>query len=663
VRSPFSAKDLPLRQKILVVALVPTALLVAAVLAVFVRERGRMESMLEEGMGALARDGLSRAARDVRTLCDATHQELWAQVPRSLRVMRDQVDRLGGFAFSPSEKVTWRATNQLDRSEVELSLPRVLLGGAALPVNKDFARPSPLVDRVKELVGAEATLFQRMNERGDMLRVATTVPDPRGGGRAVGTYIPAIDPNGEPNPVVSTVLRGVTYRGRARVVDNWHLSGYEPLVDPGGRVVGMLFVGLRQEALEGIRKGVRASRFGESGEMYVIGGSGNQRGRFLIPPAGAEAGSDGWDVRDPLGEPYVKRLVEAALASGDRPAEVHFTRRAGEGEPRERIAAAVYFQPWDWVIVAELDREESVVSVRRMQASLAGAFLVVAVIGFVLLVGTIWFARRGANRLAAPLEAMAVAAERISHGDLRQEVSFQSRDEIGRLAEAFRGTIAYLHDVARGADAIAKGELATAIVPRGEHDELTHSFQSARSELRRLVEEMDRLSHAAVEGRLSERAKPEQFQGAYREALLGVNATLATLVHHLDVMPAPAMIIGPDFTIRYMNQTGATLLGRSQAELVGTRCYDGFRMGDCRSAGCASARAMRQDREVNSETDAHPEGLDLHVLYTAVPLRDPTGQVIGAFEVMTDQIAVRRTPGAGEPGPAVPGPGGPRRVG
>lgn len=661
------AKDLPLRQKILVVALAPTALLVAAVLAVFATQRGRMESMVEEGMGALARDGVARAARDVRTLCEATHQELWNQVPRSLRVMRDQVDRLGGLGFSRTEQVTWRATNQLDRSVVEVSLPRVLLGAAPLPVNKDFARPSPLVDRVKELVGAESTLFQRMNERGDMLRVATTVPDPREGGRAVATYIPAVDPDGEPNPVVSTVLRGETYRGRARVVDNWHLSGYEPVRDATGRVVGMLFVGLRQDALEGIRSGVVNSRFGASGEMFVLGGTGNQRGKFLIPPAGVVAGADGWDAKDASGAPYVKDLVEKAIAARDRTVEVRFTRPAEQGPPHERVAAAIYFQPWDWVIVAELDHEESLGSLRRMQASLAGAFLLVAAIGFVLLLTTIWAARRGANLLAAPLEDMAQAAERISHGDLRQEVTFRSRDEIGRLAEAFRGTIAYLHDVARGADAIAKGELSVDVAPRGEHDELTHSFQDAKGELTRLVAEMDRLAHAAVEGRLSERAKPEAFQGAYREALEGVNATLATLVHHLDVMPAPAMIIGPDFTIRYMNQTGATLLGRSQAELVGTRCYDGFRMGDCRSAGCAAARAMRQDREVNSETDAHPEGLDLHVLYTAVPLRDPAGHVIGAFEVMTDQIAVKRTPDAGGPGPGpgavVPGPGGPRRVG
>jgi PAS domain-containing protein len=641
----FLTRDLDLRRKILVVALLPTALLVAAFLAVFASQRGRVTHMVEEGLGGFARETLARAARDARTLCEAAHQELVKQVPRSLAVMRDQMERLGPVGFS-RETATWRAVNQLDRSVTEVTLPRLTLGGVWLGQNADPGRPTPFVDRVKELVGAEATLFQRMNERGDMLRVATTVLDLRAGGRAIGTYIPAVDPDGRPNPVVSTVLKGETYRGRARVVDLWHLSGYEPIRDGAGRVVGMIFVGLRQASLEGIRLGLAASRIGESGSMYVLGGTGNQRGRYLIPPRGVAEGADGWEALDARGQPFVQELVSAAMASGGVPAEVTFARPGpARGQVRERVASAAYFEPWDWVIVAELDQEEAIAPLREVEGSLAGAFGLVAVLGGLLLAGTVWAAERGARQLVAPLEAMAVAAERIAQGDVRQEVAHRGSDEIGRLADAFRGTIRYIQEVASGAAAIARGDLSSSLTPRSERDELTQSFQAARSELSRVVEEMDRLAHAAVEGRLSARADPAQFQGAYRAALEGVNTTLSTLVGHLDVMPAPAMIIGPDFVIRYANQTAATLLGRTQAEVVGTKCHDVYRMGDCRTACCASARAMAEGREVSSETDAHPEGLDLEVLYTAVPLRDAEGRVIGAFEVVTDQVALKQEPG------------------
>jgi methyl-accepting chemotaxis protein len=116
-------------------------------------------------------------------------------------------------------------------------------------------------------------------------------------------------------------------------------------------------------------------------------------------------------------------------------------------------------------------------------------------------------------------------------------------------------------------------------------------------------------------------------------------------VAHLDAMPVPAMIVSAEFDIRYMNQTGASLLGRTPQELVGTKCYDSFRMGDCRTARCACARAMREGGEVSSETDAHPEGLDLEVVYSAVPIRDEAGRVVGGLEVIGEQTAVRRVRG------------------
>jgi methyl-accepting chemotaxis protein len=649
VSQPIRTRGLDLRRKILIVALVPPALLVAAFLAVFAFHRSRVAGDVEAGMGRLAEEALTRATRDLRTLCDATHRELWGQVPRSLRVARDQLERLGELSFS-RETVRWQAVNQLDRSATEVVLPKLLLGGKWTGQNGDATQPTLLVDRVRALVGAEATVFQRMNERGDMIRVATTVPN-AAGGRAIGTYIPAVDPDGRPNPVVSTVLRGETYRGRARVLDAWYLSGYEPIRDATGRIAGMLFIGLRQDSLEGLRAGVAASRIGETGTMYVIGGTGIQRGRYLIAPPGHGDGEDAWAAKDARGEAYVQRLVAAATEASGRTVEVTYLRPSASGPARERRAAVTYFEPWDWVIVAEMDAAEAVAPLRAVQRSLATSVSIVVAAALLLLLGTVWAAMRGARKLATPIEAMAAAAERIAEGDVKQDVTYRSGDEIGRLAEAFRGTIRYLQEVARGAGALARGDLSTELVMRSERDELTRSFQSAQAELRRVVDEMNRLTSAAVEGRLGERADTSRLPGEYRTIAEGVNATLATLVGHLDAMPAPAMIVSPDFEIRYMNQNGATLLGRTPAELVGTRCYDSFRTGDCRTERCAAARAMRGNREVSSETDAHPEGLDLEVLYTAVPLRDTDGRVVAALEVVTDQTAVKRTPGSSGEGP------------
>ena len=62
------------------------------------------------------------------------------------------------------------------------------------------------------------------------------------GSRAIGTYIPAVSPDGTPNPVVSSILRGETFNGRAYVVNAWYVTAYEPILDENQEVVGILYV-------------------------------------------------------------------------------------------------------------------------------------------------------------------------------------------------------------------------------------------------------------------------------------------------------------------------------------------------------------------------------------------------------------------------------------
>ncbi len=93
----------------------------------------------------------------------------------------------------------------------------------------------------------------------------------------------------------------------------------------------MLFIGLRQDSLEGIRAGVAASRIGETGAIYVLGASGNQRGRYLIPPPGHADGEDAWEARDARGERYVQDVVRAAMAANGETVRVSFALPDGAG--------------------------------------------------------------------------------------------------------------------------------------------------------------------------------------------------------------------------------------------------------------------------------------------------------------------------------------------
>ena len=63
---------------------------------------------------------------------------------------------------------------------------------------------------------------------------------------------------------------------------------------------------------------------------------------------------------------------------------------------------------------------------------------------------------------------MTDAAEKIADGDLAVEVRKESDDEFGRLAEAFQGSVSYLHEMADAAERVAEGNLTVEIKPRSD---------------------------------------------------------------------------------------------------------------------------------------------------------------------------------------------------
>ncbi len=96
------------------------------------------------------------------------------------------------------------------------------------------------------------------------------------------------------------------------------------------------------------------------------------------------------------------------------------------------------------------------------------------------------------------------------------------------------------------------------------------------------------------------------------------------------------MAIDKDFNIVYMNKAGASVLGKTQKELTGQKCYDNFKTGQCKTEECSSYNAMTKDSEFSDETIAHPNGMELPILYTGIPLKDKKNNIIGALEFVTN---------------------------
>lgn len=157
-----------------------------------------------------------------------------------------------------------------------------------------------------------------------------------------------------------------------------------------------------------------------------------------------------------------------------------------------------------------------------------------------------------------------------------------------------------------------------------------------------LIAETIMLTESIEEGRFQVRADVNKFSEDYAKIVNGVNQIIDTLVGHIDAIPAPVMIIDKDFSIRFMNKAGAAVIGITQEQLIGKKCYDHFKTSDCHTANCACSRAMGSGSAEQRETDAHPGGKDLFISYTAAPVRDQAGKIIGAIEIVFDKTEIKK---------------------
>ncbi len=430
---------------------------------------------------------LDHIAMGVYNLVKTQHESVQYKVIYDLNVARYILDKQGGIGLSV-ETVNWRAVNQYTNESSEIELPQMTVGETWLGQNDTIEIETPVVDEVQNLVGGTATIFQRMNEAGDILRVATNVKN-LDGERAIGTYIPAVNPDGTPNPVVSTVMKGETYRGIAYVVNAWYVTAYEPMWNEAGEIIGVLYVGVKQEDIDAFRQAIMDTKVGKTGYIYVLGGQGDDRGHYIISKNGERDGENIWEAVDSDGQLFIQEIIESAVAL--QPGELATVRypwkNPGDSEPREKVARVTYYEPWDWVISAGAYEDDYQAVQDRLetgQLQMARIFILVGS-GIAIIVGLLtWVLTK---TVTTPLNRMVRVADALAVGDIDQQVGYRAGDELGALANSFRQMISYQQDAASVANRLAQGDLTVSSTPKSEKDTLGHAFKQMTLNLRVLV--------------------------------------------------------------------------------------------------------------------------------------------------------------------------------
>jgi hypothetical protein len=432
-------KKLSLRAQLLLAGIVLTTVPLLIVGLLTTIQKFETKKLVSVECERVAYNDLDHMAENIYAMCEIEQQMIQKQVDSALNVCRDILSKAGGISQA-DEPVDWTAVNQYTKVAQQVSLPKMKMGDLWLGQNSSLSIESPLVDHLQQLMGGTCTLFQRMNDAGDMLRISTNV-EKLDGTRAIGTYIPCQNPDGAPNPVVATLLRGETFEGRAFVVNQWYITAYAPIFDADHNVIGAVYVGVPQENAVELRQAIMDIVVGKTGYVFVLDSEGN----YVISQEGKRDGENIMGAKDSSGREFVRSICETATKlNREEIGEERYSWKNSENEPaREKITRLKYFAAWDWVIgvgsysdefyEAADHVEHEANKAELMLLSITVLSLAIAVVVWVFMSGrlskkltlTINDLTHGAQQVSAASSQVASAAQSLAEGASEQAASLE----------------------------------------------------------------------------------------------------------------------------------------------------------------------------------------------------------------------------------------------
>ncbi|RCS52759.1 methyl-accepting chemotaxis protein [Bremerella cremea] len=469
--------------KILLLSLTGPLACVIIILTIVLISGSSLDKTVLEQAEEMAHTQSLTAAHNVRLILESQNTLTSQQLDTTIAFSEQLLDEKGSLV-QEANLLEWACTNQYTGDTKLTQLPALSINGAPLGQVRDLNEPVPFVDEVSQWSGGTCTIFQRIPETGDMLRVATSVQG-KDDQRAIGTFIPAVNPDGTNNPVVDKLLRGEPYHGRAFVVDKWYSTAYHPVKNAAGEVIGALYVGLLQEEAADLPQRLAKVSLSKSGYVFVVQGSGKDKGMYLVSKDSARNGENILATLDANGEPCIEQMIAKSMAAA--PGEIveheYFWQNKEEPIPREKLAALFYYKPWDWVVGVSVYKDDFRSSVTSARSSLNWLLIYVGIGAVIVLAFVTIFAVVASRLLVKPLNSMTASLRDIAQGegDLTKRLDIQSKDEIGELANWFnlfmdklQGIISRVAGCASSLSETSEKMLTTA-------SELTHSAGEAKS--------------------------------------------------------------------------------------------------------------------------------------------------------------------------------------
>ena len=236
-----------------------------------------------------------------------------------------------------------------------------------------------------------------------------------------------------------------------------------PVKDQQGNVKSVVLTNL---VLSGLIDTAKLVNLGQDDSVLLL----DSRGVPIVNPYGDAA---------PAGKPLTDLSVVSDALAG-KTGSVAFYNSITE---RDELATIVPLKIAPWYVVVSQSKAAAFASFNKVLYTVVGLL----VVGLVLIVGVGALVARSISRR---VNAVAQAAAALAEGDVEQELTVSGHDEVGQMAESFRGSVAYLREMAAATQTVAGGDLTVEVAPRSERDLLGTAIASMVQNLRDVVSQV-----------------------------------------------------------------------------------------------------------------------------------------------------------------------------
>ena len=383
---------------------------------------------------------------DTLKICRIIHKTQSEEEQKARASMNMRFSQLGAPRLL-SQKTKFNVSSQMTPTEfIAIDLPVLAFGSTPIKLKKsDNGTIATAEGTIKNILtelktdtGLEFSILQKIDDAGNMLRIASTISDAE-----IGTYIPATG-GYDDGAIVRTLMARKTFTGVSRTGSEVFVVNYEPILDPYGDVIGAFAYGRSQASVLNLMKYFETIRIGATGYVWAIELAG--RGESIVR-ASRDGKRNGFIVE---GDTFKERkemtleMISSAVGAIDK-VSVREYKLGTERDVSDIITAYTYFKPWNLVIGASVARSDFDVGVEKIISTVSRFMVLLVSIGVLILFfagfGSWITARSGAN-MATDLK---LAIDKIKNGDIanaKDDLTLLlnpkkwSNSEIFRLADA-----------------------------------------------------------------------------------------------------------------------------------------------------------------------------------------------------------------------------------